>query len=160
MGGGKNGSWKETNSLLCSNWRFISVRISIIVNKTIHFSNCFLLFNTRPFRRTRKGLTSSRLLASGGGTMFVGERKGWGLSHNRSHLFLGILGKMHTLATFPWFLESSIGWDQRISPAHLWPCPSVGVEVWISSEALLSWYSPDNCQQWILPLEDFQEEPT
>lgn len=38
-------------------------RISIRVNKTVRLPSLHLLFNTRPFRRPRKGLASSRLLA-------------------------------------------------------------------------------------------------
>lgn len=133
MGGGKNGSQKETNSLLCNNCRFISVRISILVNKTIRFSNCFLLFNTRPFRRMRKCLTSPRLLAkgflspfpadhSGGGTVSLRERSEWGLIPSRRPLFLRIQGKLNILATFPWHHPS---WSHHVPvPQPQWQPPS------------------------------------
>lgn len=65
----------------------------------------------------------------------------------------GIQLKLHTLAASPWFLTLSIGWDQRISSAHSWPCPSVGGWVWgqwgldkfMSSPFLtIPWYLPSN----------------
>lgn len=133
MGGGKNGRRKETNSFLYNHCRSISVRMSIIVNKTLRFSNCFLLFNTRPFRRMRKCLTSSRLLArvflspfpadhSAGGTMSLGERNECGLVPSRSSLSLQTQGKLNMLATFPWHHPR---WSHHVPVPHpQWQPPS------------------------------------